>query len=50
MRLGTGYDTIATEHRIIERKDQKEMGKLALVKMTLGGKAQWVKWRWVKWY
>ena len=39
MARGTWYETINTKHRIIERKDQRALGKLA----------GWVKWHWVKW-
>ena len=47
MARGTWYETITTEHRIIERKDQRALGKLALGKMALGKMAGWVKWHWV---
>ena len=35
MARGTLYETIAIEHRIIERKDQRALGKMA----------GWVKWQ-----
>ena len=47
MAHGTLYETLRTEHRIIERKDQRALAKLALGIIALGKMAGCVKWNYL---
>ena len=49
MARWTLYETITHERRIIERKDQRVKGKMALGKMAGWVKYHCVKLHWIKW-